>query len=54
MGAKLAPKKEIEVTTYLVTADQWDVNTDAGNFKVVADVSKILEHYGSGVYDVDV
>ena len=29
LGAKLAPKKEIEVTTYLVTADQWDVNTDA-------------------------
>ena len=52
LKAKLAPKKEIEVTTYLVTASQWVVDTDTGDFRVVADVSKMLDHYGPGVYDI--
>ena len=54
LEAKLAPKKEIEVTTYLVTASEWGVDTGTGEFRVVADVSKVLEHYGPGVYSVAV
>ena len=52
LEGKLAPKKKIEVMTYLVTAKQWVVDTDTGGFKVVADISQALDHYGPGVYDV--
>ena len=54
LEGKLAPKKEIEVTTYLVTASQWAVDTDTGAFRAVADISKMLDHYGPGVYNVAV
>ena len=52
LEGKLAPKKEMEVTTHLVTASRWDVDTDTGGFRVVADISKVLDHYGPGVYNV--
>ena len=54
LEAKLAPKQEIEVTTYPVTANQWAMDTGTGDFKVIANIFRTLDHYGPGVYDVSV
>ena len=50
--AKARPKVERTNTVYRVTADVWDVDTDAGTFRVVADVSKALAAYGEGIYEL--
>ena len=53
-GAKTRPKVERTNTVYWVTADVWDVDTGAGTFRVVADVSKGLAAYGEGIYELAV
>ncbi len=50
--AKSRPQEERTNTVYRVTADVWDVDTDAGTFRVVADVSKPLAAYGEGIYEL--
>ena len=53
-AAKARPKVERTNTVYWATADMWDVDTDAGTFRVVANVSKGLAEYGAGVYELTV
>ncbi len=50
--AKARPKIERTNKVYWVTADVWDVDTDAGTFRVVADVSEPLAEYGEGIYEL--
>ena len=52
--AKARPEVERTNTVYWVTADVWDVDTGAGTFRVVADVSKGLAAYGEGIYELAV
>ena len=39
-------------TVFRVTADVWEVDGDSGTFRVVADVSKALDAYGEGIYEL--